>query len=163
MKFYIPGIVLFCTTTLVTLMSMTADREPAPEVVIECTTARSLYDSIAVMDAAWEDAYNHCGMKAMDSIISEDLEFYHDQGGVVTSKQAILDALQNNICGKVSRQLKPGSIEVYPIANFGAVEMGLHAFHNNQEPNAKPHYSRFVHVWKRENGRWRITRVISLH
>ncbi len=80
--------------------------------------------SIAAMDAAWEEAYNHCRMKAMDSIISEDLEFYHDQGGVVTSKQAILDALQKNICGKVSRQLKPSSIEVYPIANFGAIVNG---------------------------------------
>jgi len=163
MKFYIPGIVLFCTTTLVTLMSMTADHAPASEVAIECTTARSLYDSIAVMDAAWEDAYNHCKLQAMDSMISEDLEFYHDQGGVTTSKQAIMAALQQNICGKVSRQLKAGSIEVYPIANFGAVEMGLHTFHNNQEPDAKPHYSKFVHLWKRENGRWRMTRVISLH
>jgi ketosteroid isomerase-like protein len=123
----------------------------------------SLYDSIAAMDLKWEDAYNNCKLDVMEEIISEDLEFYHDQGGLMTSKQKLNEALKNNICGKVTRELKKGSLEVYPIKGFGAVEMGLHAFHNKQEPGLEPHYSKFVHIWKRENGKWRITRVISLH
>jgi hypothetical protein len=52
---------------------------------------------------------------------------------------------------------------VYPIKGFGAVEMGLHAFHNSKEPSSNPHFAKFVHIWKRDNGKWRITRVISLH
>ena len=123
----------------------------------------SLYDSIAMMDARWEDAYNNCKLDVMEEVISEDLEFYHDLGGLMTSKKKLNEALKANICGKVTRSLKPGSLEVYPIKGYGAVEMGLHAFHNNQEPAAQPHYSKFVHIWKRENGTWRITRVISLH
>jgi len=123
----------------------------------------SLYDSIATMDAKWEDAYNNCKLDVMEEIISEDLEFYHDQGGLMTSKQKLNEALKNNICGKVTRQLKEGSLEVYPIKGYGAVEMGLHAFHNKKEPGLEIHYSKFVHIWKRDNGKWRITRVISLH
>ena len=125
--------------------------------------AKSLYDSIAAMDAKWEDAYNHCKLDVMEEIISEDLEFYHDQGGLMTSKQKLNEALKANICGKVTRELKKGSLEVYAIKEYGAVEMGLHGFHNNQEPNSKLHYSKFVHIWKRDHGKWLITRVISLH
>jgi hypothetical protein len=124
---------------------------------------KSLYDSIAVMDAKWEDAYNNCKLEVMDEIISEDLEFYHDQGGLMTSKQKLNEALKNNICGKVTRELKKGSLEVYPIKGYGAVEMGLHGFHNRQEPTSPFHYSKFVHIWKSEKGKWKITRVISLH
>jgi len=122
----------------------------------------SLYDSIAVMDSIWEDAYDNCKLDVMEEIISEDLEFYHDQGGVMTSKKKLNEALKANICGKVKRELKKGSLEVYPIKGYGAVEMGLHGFHGVNETNAS-HYSKFVHIWKRTNGKWQITRVISLH
>jgi ketosteroid isomerase-like protein len=127
------------------------------------TTPKSLYDTIAAMDARWEDAYNNCKLDVMEEIISEDLEFYHDQGGLLTSKQKLNEALKNNICGKVTRELKKGSLEVYSINGYGAVEMGMHAFHNSKEPSSQPHYAKFVHIWKRDNGTWKITRVISLH
>lgn len=123
---------------------------------------KTLYDSIVAMDAMWEDAYNNCRMDVMEEIISEDLEFYHDQGGLTTSKKQLNEALKNNICNKVSRELKKGSIEVYPIPGYGAVQMGMHGFHNKQQTSAD-HYAKFIHIWKREKGRWRITRVISLH
>jgi hypothetical protein len=49
----------------------------------------------------------------------------------MTSKRGILDATEKNLC-KVSRGMVKGSIEVYPIKDYGAVEIGLHKFHNNQ-------------------------------
>jgi ketosteroid isomerase-like protein len=130
---------------------------------VEDLSTMSLYDSIVAMDGAWEDAYNNCKLDVMEELISEDLEFYHDQGGLMTSKQKLNEALKNNICGKVKRELKKGSIEVYPIKGFGAVEMGMHGFYNSKEQTSAEHYAKFVHLWKRENGKWRITRVISLH
>src|SRR6267154_812330 len=133
------------------------------EPVHEPDDPKPLYDTIAAMDAKWEDAYNHCKLDVMEEIISEDLEFYHDQGGLMTSKQKLNEALKANICGKVTRELKKGSLEVYSIKGYGAVEMGLHGFHNSKEPDAQLHYSKFVHIWKRDYGKWRITRVISLH
>ncbi|MEJ0029907.1 MAG: nuclear transport factor 2 family protein [Bacteroidota bacterium] len=105
------------------------------------------------MDAAWEDAYNNCKVDVMNDIISEDLEFYHDQGGLLTSKTELIEALKKNICNKVTRELQKGSIEVYEIPGYGAVEMGLHGFHNLQEPNSKPHFAKFVHLWKRDGGK----------
>jgi hypothetical protein len=126
--------------------------------------SKVLYDSIVYMDSIFFDAYNHCKAGVMSNIFSNNIEFYHDQGGLSTSKQQLMEALEKNICGKVTRELRPGSIEVYPIKDYGAVEMGWHRFHNNQEPPGTPSYfSKFVHIWGKENGQWKMTRVISLH
>ena len=148
-----------CTLIIFTLTCFKTKPEPADSPA----DPNSLYDTIAMMDAKWEDAYNHCKLDVMEEIISEDLEFYHDQGGLMTSKKKLNEALKANICGKVTRELKKGSLEVYGIKGYGAVEMGLHGFHNSQEPASKLHYSKFVHIWKRDHGKWLITRVISLH
>lgn len=126
--------------------------------------SKELHDTITRMDSLFFDAYNNCKIDVMEPIIADDLEFYHDRGGLSTSKKDLLTGLKNNICGKVSRELLKGSIEVYPIPGYGAVQMGVHRFHNNQEPADAPfHYSKFVHTWHRVNGQWQLARVISLH
>ncbi len=82
----------------------------------------------------------------------------------MTSKQDIIDATKKNICGKVTRELVKGSIEVYPINGYGAVEMGLHKFHNIREKeNAPSNAGKFIIIWQNKNNEWKIKRVISLH
>lgn len=125
--------------------------------------SRELHAQIVRMDSIFFDAYNHCKMEVIEQLFSEDIEFFHDKGGLSTSKKDIVNAIRNNICDKVQRELIPGTIEVYPIANYGAVQMGWHQFHNNQEPDAKPHPSKFVTIWKKENDKWVMARVISIH
>jgi hypothetical protein len=121
-----------------------------------------LYERIVFMDSVWEDSFNNCKPEIQEKIISEDLEFYHDKSGLMTSKKQLIDALKKNICGKVTRELKPGSIEVYSIPGYGAVEMGYHRFHSKHDDSIA-HFSKFVHIWHNELGYWRIARVISLH
>jgi hypothetical protein len=75
----------------------------------------------------------------------------------------LVEGTKNNICGKVTRELVKGSIEVYPIKDFGAIEMGLHKFHNKEEPNSIPKVGRFTIIWKKINSDWKIVKVISLH
>jgi hypothetical protein len=136
------------------------------DVVITTYTpdSKELYESIVHMDSVLFDAYNVCDLPTMADCFSEDIEFYHDKGGVMTDKDSIMAATKKNICGKVTRVLVAGSIEVYPIAGYGAIEMGQHYFINNQEPKPDhPSIGKFVHTWKNESGKWRITRVISLH
>jgi len=115
------------------------------------------------MYSVYFNAYNSCDMATQAAIYSDSLEFYHDANGLSTSKPAMLKALKDNICGKVTRVLVPGSIEVYPIPNFGAVEIALHRFINHQEKDAVSKPDRFVVVWRHLNGKWQIYRVISLH
>lgn len=116
------------------------------------------------MDSVLFNAYNSCDLVTMANCFSEDIEFYHDKGGLMNNKDSIMASTRKYICGKVTRVLVQGSIEVYPIAGYGAVEMGQHYFVNNQEsPVKSPAMGKFVHTWKNENGHWRLTRVISLH
>jgi ribosomal protein S17E len=124
--------------------------------------ALELYNTIASLDSMLFDAYNHCNLEKYASLFSEDLEFYHDKGGLTTSKKDMVEAVKNNICGKVTRELAKGSIEVSPIPGYGAVEMGSHRFHNLKEGSIS-RFSKFVVIWQKKNGEWKVTRVISLH
>lgn len=122
-----------------------------------------LYKKVVALDKELFDAYNNCDMETQARLMDEDLEFYHDMGGLATSKTEVLQGIEKNICGKVSRSLVPGSIEVHEIPGFGAVELGMHQFFNNQEPDAESKPSRFITIWKQTDAQWTVTRVISLH
>jgi Domain of unknown function (DUF4440) len=150
--------ILFATVCTTVLKS----QNTAPK--YQQTVSKEFYNSIVAVDSIFFDAYDNCKLAVMDSLISEDLEFYHDKGGLSTSKKEIMKALENNICGKVTRELLKGSIEVYEIKDYGAIEMGFHGFHNNQEKETGPtHFAKFVHIWRQVNNQWKLTRVISLH
>ncbi|TYP98214.1 uncharacterized protein DUF4440 [Tenacibaculum adriaticum] len=123
----------------------------------------NLYNEIVKMDSIYFNAYNHCDMKTQAEIYDDTLEFFHDKGGLFTSKEDILKSIEKNICGKVTRSLIKGSIEVYPIKEYGAIEIGYHKFYNKQEPDAKSIPSKFIVVWKKQDIYWKITKVISLH
>lgn len=124
---------------------------------------QELHDLIVKLDKKFFDAYNSCDVAVHKEMIDEDLEFYHDLGGLATSKTQIIQALKDNICNKVTRELVEGTNEVYPIPGYGAIQMGWHQFHNSQEPNAKSKPSKFVTIWKQDGDNWTISRVISLH
>ena len=55
---------------------------------------QELYNSIVAMDKAYFDAYNSCDLATQTEMYSDAIEFYHDQGGVMTVKQDIIDALE---------------------------------------------------------------------
>ena len=60
----------------------------------------------------------------------------------------------------MTRELVPGSLEVYPIAGYGAVEIGVHRFHHpDDESNVGE--AKFVQLWQNKDGGWKISRVIS--
>jgi hypothetical protein len=121
-----------------------------------------LYKTIAGLDTELFDAYNHCQLDKLGSMVSEDLEFYHDQTGLAVGRNVFVDAIRNNICGKVHRELVAGTLEIYPIKGYGAVEIGVHRFTHPNEPNSGPGgEAKFVHVWRLKDGTWQITRVLS--
>ena len=122
-----------------------------------------LYRTIVKLDSNFFHAYNTCDLAKQADFYADSIEFFHDKSGLDTSKQKILANTKAYVCGKVTRELVQGSIEVSPLPGYGAVELGMHMFHNNQEKDAKPHPSRFIIIWKSNQGKWTITKVISLH
>lgn len=160
--------IFFVLAALVVLMmnACSSSKTPAvPSMKNYKPDDAALYNTILRQDSIFFNAYNTCSVNLdlYASYYADSMEFYHDKGGVATSKKDIVEGTKKNICGKVTRQLIKGSVEVYPIKDFGAIEIGYHVFHNNEEPNAPQHPGRFVIVWKHVNNEWKITRVISLH
>jgi hypothetical protein len=125
--------------------------------------SQELYNTIVHMDSVYFNAYNDCDMDKQAAIYADSIEFYHDGSGLETSKKKLLAAIKDNICGKVTRVLVKGSIEVYQIPNFGAIEIGLHRFINHAENNNLSRPDKFIIIWRHKNDQWQITRVISLH
>lgn len=127
---------------------------------------QQLYDTIVKLDSIFFDAYNTCStnLEKYSGFYSDSIEFYHDKGGIMTSKKDIIDGTKKYICGKVTREVLKETIEVYPIKNYGAVEFGYHKFHNNEQPAGTPSKAgRFMIIWHIENNQWKISRVVSLH
>ncbi len=127
---------------------------------------QQLHDSIVYLDSVFFAAYNTCNinLETHANFYDDSIEFYHDKGGLMNNKQEIVEATKKNVCGKVTRELVKGSIEVYPIKGYGAIEMGLHKFHNNTDASsANVRAGKFVIIWKHKNNQWKITKVISLH
>ncbi len=147
---------------LILFASVTANGQSQDSYVYK-PESQELYNTIVHMDSVYFDAYNSCDMDKQAAIYADSIEFYHDGSGLETSKKDLLAAIKNNICGKVTRVLVKGSIEVYQIPNFGAVEIGLHRFINHSENNHVSRPDKFIIVWRHRNGQWQITRVISLH
>lgn len=120
----------------------------------------ALYETIKSLDAKLFGAVNNCDLAVLGSMVSDDLEFYHDQTGLSVGKAAFVAAIQQNICGKVQRTLIENTLEVYPLKGYGAVEIGIHRFHHPHEPDNVGD-AKFIHIWHNENGVWKVTRVIS--
>ena len=121
-----------------------------------------LFNTVASLDRSLFDAYNQCDLEKFGTFFIEAVEFYHDQGGVTLGRQNLVESVQKNICGKVRRELVPETLEVYPMRGFGAVEMGVHRFHQPKVDAVKPvGEAKFIHLWQNQDGVWKITRVIS--
>jgi len=120
----------------------------------------TLFTTVQSLDTQLFDAYNHCDLSTLGAMVADDLEFYHDKTGLSVGKAPFLAAIKQNICGKVQRTLVPGSMEVYPLKDYGAVEIGVHRFHHPQEPENVGE-AKFITLWQNKDGVWKVTRVIS--
>ena len=124
-------------------------------------SARSgpIYDELARMDAAlFEAAFVSCDPDAFKAIFTEDAEFYHDRTGAAYGD----DVRTLKSCPRengVTRTLMPGSVEVYPMEGYGAIQVGRHTFSRQGEPGSEA--AQFVHLWKRDGESWKLARVLS--
>jgi hypothetical protein len=145
---------------LVTILAVIANAQAPP---LDSIKSQEELDKVVTsLDAALFDAYNRCDLEKFSSFFVDDVEFYHDQGGVTLGRQNLTDSVKKNICGKVTRELVPGTLQVYYMKGYGAVEMGVHRFHHpGHEDTEGVGEGKFIHLWQYKDGAWKITRVIS--
>lgn len=120
-----------------------------------------LFETVNALDKKLFTAYNHCDLSTMSALVSDDLEFYHDKTGLSVGKKPFLDAIRDNICGKTQRELIPGSMQVYRLDHYGAVEIGRHRFLHPGHEEIGVGEGKFITIWRFKDGNWQITRAIS--
>ncbi len=119
----------------------------------------------------FEMSFNRCDHSAMKDLIHEDFEFYHDTGGLETSKAAFIKTIEQNICGnpdmKPIRKLVAGSMQLFPMRNNGelyaVIQSGEHEFYIREPGKALylTSTAKFTHLWVLENDNWLLKRVLS--
>jgi uncharacterized protein DUF4440 len=136
----------------------------APPETRPASTPEDLFRAIAAQDAALFNAYNTCDLKKFASLLDEHVEFFHDHGGVTLGRAALTESVRKNICGSTTRELVAGSLEVYPMDNYGALEIGTHRFHHPKAEATEPvGEGKFVQLWHydKASDTWQVTRVFS--
>ncbi len=123
----------------------------------------ALYRAITHMDSVMFDAFNQADLETLKKVFATSLEFYHDTGGM-NGYESSMESFKNlfkNVPG-LKRELVPGSLEVYPIPNYGAVEIGQHRFIHVENGKQVVATYKFIHTWQFKDGVWKATRVISV-
>lgn len=116
--------------------------------------------------------FDRCDPQALSDLVTEDLEFYHDRGGLTATRAAFVqdyrqacEAATGPQAYHSRRELVPGTMRVYAIPGVGAVEEGRHRFYERQGdgPERLVGQARFSVLWRLEgDGRWRLARAFSI-
>jgi len=132
---------------------------------------QKLTATIFHLDSAFWNAYNSCDTLHFKDFMSDDVEFYHDKGGITIGAKALIESLNKNICGnsdqRIRREAVAGTVKVYPMHDgdkiYGAIISGDHKFYIT--PKGKPEFqsgiASFTELWQLKNGVWNMTRILS--
>ena len=123
---------------------------------------RELYREIARLDSILFNAFNSRDVVKFGSFFTNDLEFFHDKGGLTGydhTMNFMKDVARNN--NGLKRDLVKGSLEVYTVPGYGAIQVGAHSFCHLENGKQDCGTFKFVHVWQKKDGAWKISRVVS--
>ena len=132
----------------------------------------ALTEAVSASDAAFfELFFEGCDPDRLATMVTDDFEFFDDRGGRVVTDGASFVAMYRTQCEarlapdswRSRREVAAGSLGIYPINNYGAVETGEHFFYERRGdgPEARVGRARFSQMWKLEGGRWKLARVFS--
>jgi len=133
---------------------------------------QELHEAIAAKDRELFGAvFDRCDTKALAALVADDLEFFHDKGGLTATSGAQFVKSIEGMCARQKtgedyrsrREVVPGTLRVYPLANYGAVEVGEHRFYKLApgKPEQLVEVALFTQVWKKEPDGWKLARVLS--
>ena len=129
----------------------------------------ALYMELKVLDSLlFEEGFNRCRLSVVDSVVSTNFEFYHDQNGI-QDKPLFLKGFKESLCStpkrKPIRKLVKGSLEVFPLYNegilYGAIQNGIHEFYIKEPEKElyKTNIAPFTSLWIIEKNQWKLKTV----
>jgi ketosteroid isomerase-like protein len=123
---------------------------------------QSLHLEIARMDSLVFAAFNAGDLTRLKTFFAPDLEFYQDNEGVENYAQTMKDFEEMfRQPSRIRRELVPGTLEVYPIKSYGAIEVASHRFCHDENGRTECGTFKFLHVWRKTGNAWRLARIVS--
>lgn len=123
-----------------------------------------LFATVSRLDAGLFGSFNHCSsateLQKHAGYLAPNLEFYHDKGGVTWSRADYLAKTEKNVCGVFRRELVAGTLAIFPVKDYGAIEQGRHRFCYIKSGECFGE-ARFLILWHRLPGKWEATRIFS--
>lgn len=124
--------------------------------------AGPLYRELVTMDSLLFRAFNTRDLDGMKKYFSTDLEVYQDNTGFRSYGETMASFKELFTKDYVlTRELVQGSMEVYPIQDFGAIQTGLHVFSHMEDGKKVRGTFKFLHVWEKTREGWKIKRLIT--
>lgn len=134
-------------------------------------TPEELSKLILEKDSLFWKGYNNCDTSLTGRFFYHDVEFYHDKGGITNGLTALQASFKNNLCSnpdwRLRREAIPGTVKCYPLEKndtiYGAILLGEHYFYITEKgkPEFRDGHASFTHLWLKENGEWKMKRVLS--
>lgn len=145
----------FLISLLVTISVSAQEKKVAP-------TSLQLYKEIERADSILFQAFNRQDMITFKAMFTEDLEWFQDNGGLIPYK-TIFENFGNTFKNenKLSRVLVKGSLEVHPLKDYGAIQIGSHQFRHFENGKEEVGTFKFLMIWNKKDGQWKISRVVS--
>lgn len=141
------------------------------QVLIAQPSQPPLSATILQKDSLFWQAYNTCTIENTRPFLSEDVEFYHDKGGITKGRDALMASLKQNLCGnadyRLRREAVAGTVEVFPLQKgntvYGAIIAGEHQFYIGGATKREQLDGRakFTHLWLLRDGNWQMARILS--
>ncbi len=154
MKRFVRGLIL---GSLLPCLLLVAPAAEAPD-----KAQAELFQTIAGLDTEIFDAFNKHDVARLMSLFTEDLEFYHDTGGLSNYAENT-DGFKKMFASTpdIRRDLEAGSLQVFPIKGYGAMEIGRHRFCHKENGKDECGTFGFAMVWRKTGSSWKISRVLS--
>ena len=122
-------------------------------------------------DSLFWVTYNTCDTTQFQKYFTDDVEFYHDKGGITLGLNNLAATIKKNLCGtntfRLRRDVVQGTIKVFPLQNanliYGAIMSGDHVFYTleqGKEPRLDG-LAKFTHLWLLKDGQWKMARILS--
>jgi Domain of unknown function (DUF4440) len=122
-------------------------------------------------DSLFWNAYNSCDIATFKEFITDDVEFYHDKGGITSGAADLAASIKNNLCSNseyhLRREVVSGTVKIFPLQKggiiYGAIFSGEHYFYltEKDKKERRDGWAKFTHLWILTEGVWKMSRILS--
>jgi Domain of unknown function (DUF4440) len=121
-----------------------------------------LFEAITRMDRHLFNAFNAHNVDRLMSLASKNVELYQENDGLKNYEECITefkDMFAHD--SDIRRELVEGTVEVYPIGGYGALEVGQHRFCHTQNGKEDCGVFGFAVLWQKTDDSWKVSRLVN--